>query len=160
MVVTFPPWRNVITVAASSGHPSPPTAAGCATTITESCPASRNSSSLAAKPWSCYMKGALVHIPQSPYVVSKAFEGSTLWPDRADRAKAVLAALDGSREDWSVIAEASAAVGTVLSRLGTVTSARLIRHGYVLAMANLHTILDFPLLPIPPSERFVGLVGG
>jgi hypothetical protein len=105
------------------------------------------------------MKGALVHIPQSPYGVAK-FRGSTLWPDRAERATAVLAALDGTPEGWSAIAEADAAVGTVLSRLGTVTSARLIRHGYVLAMANLHTILDFPLLPMPSKERFLSLVGG
>jgi hypothetical protein len=106
------------------------------------------------------MKGALVHIPQSPYVVPRSFEGSTLWPDRAKRAEEVLAALDETREDWSAVAEANAAVGTVLSRLGTETSARLIRHGYVLTMANARTILEFPLLPVPPVERFVSLVGG
>jgi hypothetical protein len=106
------------------------------------------------------MKGALVHIPQSPYEVAKKFEGSTLWPDRSKRAGAVLATLDATNEDWSAIAEANAAVGTVLSRLGTQTSARLIRHGYVLAMANLHTVLDFPLLPVPLAQRFTDLVSG
>jgi predicted acylesterase/phospholipase RssA len=108
-----------------------------------------------------YLKGALVHIPQSPYVVPLAFKDSTLWPDRAERAQKVLEELDRTDDDWSAVAEADTAVGTVLCRLGTETSARLIRHAYVLTMANLHTILpDFPWLPIPPMERFVRLVGG
>jgi hypothetical protein len=60
--------------------------------------------------------------------------------------------LDETKEDWSAVAETNAAVGTVLSRLGTETSARLIRHGYVLTMANARTILEFPLLPAAGSN--------
>jgi hypothetical protein len=34
----------------------------------------------------------------------------------------------------------------------------LLRHGYVLAMANLHVILDFPLVEIPETAKFMKLV--
>jgi hypothetical protein len=30
----------------------------------------------------------------------------------------------------------------------------------VLAMVNLHVILGYPLLPIPPQEEFEGLIAG
>src|SRR5947208_13213555 len=39
------------------------------------------------------LRGSLVHIPDSPFTVPRAFEGSTVWPDRATRARAVLQAL-------------------------------------------------------------------
>lgn len=32
-------------------------------------------------------------------------------------------------------------------------------HGYVLAMVNLHTILDSPLLDIPDRSRLAALLG-
>jgi hypothetical protein len=43
-------------------------------------------------------------------------------------------------------------------KLGPEVAARLAYHGYVLAMANLHVILDFPLLEIPDMARFTNLV--
>jgi hypothetical protein len=33
-------------------------------------------------------------------------------------------------------------------------SARVLRHAYALASVNLHVILGYPLLPIPPLEEF------
>jgi hypothetical protein len=47
---------------------------------------------------------------------------------------------------------------TTLSRLGPEVTARLLRHGYVLAMANLHVILDLPLVEIPEITRFASLI--
>ena len=45
-----------------------------------------------------------------------------------------------------------------LSSLGVERSARLLHHGYVLAMMNLHVILGYPLLDVPERARFVELV--
>jgi hypothetical protein len=48
-------------------------------------------------------------------------------------------------------------VKTTLSKLGRVKAARLVEHGYVLAMANLHVILGYPLAPIPEASEFDAL---
>lgn len=106
------------------------------------------------------MRGALVHIPQSPYDVPRAYQKSAFWSDRAKRARTVLAELEEASDDWEAIARADAEVPTVLSALGTEVAARLIRHGYVLAMANLHTILDYPCFAVPDEQPFRDLVGG
>ncbi len=104
------------------------------------------------------LRGALVHIPESPFVVPKAFEADATWPDRATRAGDVLKALGNTEAEWAETAKADSTVGTVLSKLGTDVSARLIHHAYVLTMANLHVILGTPLLPMPDRQRFVALV--
>ncbi len=105
------------------------------------------------------LKGALVHIPRSPFEIPRKFELSSDWPDRAARAREVLDKLkDEDEEGWGDIAAANSEVKTGLSGLGTEVSARLIRHSYVLAMANLHVILGYPLLEVPPMERFRRLV--
>jgi len=107
------------------------------------------------------LRGALVHIPQSPFDVAKAFHDSTDWPERARRARGLLGALAdaGEREEeWKSLADASTKVHTSLSGLGTEKSAALLRHGYMLAMANLHVILDYPLLDVPKTDRFLALV--
>jgi predicted acylesterase/phospholipase RssA len=104
------------------------------------------------------MKGALVHIPQSPYEVPDAFIGRGDWPGRQQRAGQALVTLGDTRESWEEVARQDAAVGTVLCRLGSEVATRLVRHGYVLAMVNLHVILGYPLLPIPPVQRFKDLV--
>jgi hypothetical protein len=36
--------------------------------------------------------------------------------------------------------------------------ARLIRHGYVLAMINTHVILDYPLLDVPDQAHFESML--
>jgi hypothetical protein len=102
------------------------------------------------------LDGALIHIEQSPHRVAKAYEQSNS-PSGA-RARAVLAQL-GNEAEWKGIAEANSQVATTLSALGTEVAARLLRHGYVLAMANLHVILGYPLLNEPQPSAFQTLVG-
>jgi len=104
------------------------------------------------------LRGALVHIPESPFVVPKAFLDDTTFPDRAERARAALVALGDTEAQWAETAKADSTVGTVLSKLGTDVSARLLHHAYVLTMANLHVILGTPLLPMPDRQRFVAVV--
>lgn len=101
------------------------------------------------------LDGALVHIEQSPYRVPRAFEQSQT--PRGERASAVIAQL-GDEEAWKQIAEENADVATTLSSLGTETAARLLRHGYVLAMANLHVILGYPLRESPEPAMLKKLV--
>ena len=104
------------------------------------------------------LRGALVHIPQSPYVVPKAFSTDESDRERAARARNALAKLGDTEATWERIADANARVGTVLSSLGVEKSARLVYHAYVLAMVNLHVILGYPLLEMPDEARFTALV--
>jgi predicted acylesterase/phospholipase RssA len=108
------------------------------------------------------LRGSLVHIPQSPYKVPRAFESSAAWPERAERARAALAHLQQetaeTEADWVAIAKANTAVPTTLLGLKVDVTARLLRHAYVLAMVNLHVILGYPLRPIPSAEDFEHLV--
>lgn len=105
------------------------------------------------------LRGALVHIPQSPFQVPHNFERSTDWPERAGRALEVLRALEGESEtEWEALTSASRGVKTSLSRLGPERTATVLRHGYLLAMANCHVILDYPLVAVPPTGRFLGMV--
>jgi hypothetical protein len=112
------------------------------------------------------LTGALLNIPQSPYTVADDYAGRSepIWRHRIDRAKAVVALLgddEQARRDWRELARRNTAVGTVLSALGQDVSADLLRHAYVLAMANLHVILGYPLpKSLPPPERFVSMVRG
>jgi hypothetical protein len=58
-------------------------------------------------------------------------------------------------------------VATTLSKLGTEVSARLMYHGYVTAMCNLHVVFGdpeskyggWPLLAVPGLDRFRALAG-
>jgi predicted acylesterase/phospholipase RssA len=52
-------------------------------------------------------------------------------------------------DEWERRALRNANVRTTLSRLGRQTSAELMRHAFALAMAKLHTLLDYPLCDIP-----------
>jgi hypothetical protein len=112
------------------------------------------------------LRGALVHIPQSPYAVIDAFADadSPPWRDRGTRARVALRLFpdtDADRESWQAVADENAAVPTVLSALGEEVAARLLHHAYVLAMVNLHVILETPLATtLPPLEHFVALVRG
>jgi predicted acylesterase/phospholipase RssA len=104
------------------------------------------------------LRGAIVQISQSPFRVAG------LLSDNGDdnekqRANEVLAALGDSEVEWAEITRANSGVKTTLSKLSAPVAARLVRHGYVLAMANLHAILDYPLLPIPAAARFEELGG-
>jgi hypothetical protein len=107
------------------------------------------------------VRGALVHIAQSPYHVAERYRNSTRWPERAERAGAVIAALgddDASRRHWGDLADRSRDVPTVLRHLGRDTTLDLLEHSYVLAMCNLHFLLGYPLLPLPGRERFARLL--
>jgi predicted acylesterase/phospholipase RssA len=107
------------------------------------------------------LAGALVHIVQSPHDVPNAFQeehNASRWPDRAERGKAALAALDGGPFDeaaWEQIAKDNAAVATTLVAFDKKVTAQLLHHAYVLTMVNLHVILGYPLLlPMPSAGRF------
>jgi hypothetical protein len=102
--------------------------------------------------------GAVVHIPQTPYEAADAFAGRG--DDRSARAAAVLAALGDTtadREEWARTAKADTDVPTVLRKLGRETTARLLRHSYVLTMCNLHVVHGYPLLPMPSVADFARL---
>ncbi len=102
------------------------------------------------------IKGAFVMINRSPYWTADYFSKQTeTWPGRAERALCVLQMLgEENREKWNHLAKENSHVKTTLSRLGSDVSVNLLYHGYVSAMANLHVILDFPLLTVPSINRF------
>lgn len=100
------------------------------------------------------LRGAIVQISQSPFDVAGKYAASPHDDDLKRRAEAVLADLSGSEREWQEIVRATRSVKTTLSKLGAERSAQLVRHGYVLAMANLHVILDYPRVPLPPEAAF------
>ena len=106
------------------------------------------------------LEGALIMINRSPYWTADYFSKETeAWPERAKRAARALQVLgDENRNRWKHLAKENSRVKTTLSRLGGEVAAGLLFHGYVSAMANLHVILDFPLLTVPSSDRFKQLV--
>jgi patatin-like phospholipase len=107
------------------------------------------------------MQGALVHIAQSPFrVPQRIIEALPSNDERAARARAVLDALGTSEARWQAVVATTRGVKTTLSKLGEEPSARLVEHGYVLALANLHVLLGYPLLEVPAPERFDVLVHG
>jgi len=114
--------------------------------------------------------GTIVQINRTPYDLPDRFipkddatkddeaapaAGEPTEDAKAARARAVVALLDGAggRTYWKTVAEASAAVGTTLSRLEAERARDLIRHAYTVTMANCHVLLDYPLLPVPTDER-------
>lgn len=104
------------------------------------------------------LRGSLVTIDQTPFRVPKAFAKSQDEPDRAKRAQAVLDLLGPDQEDrWNQIAKDNTDVATTMAKLGPDVSAKLIYQGYVVAMANLHVLLDYPLLALPSQDTFTPL---
>jgi len=93
------------------------------------------------------LPSVLVQIAQSPFVVAEAFAKSK--DPAGQRARAVLNTLGNTKDEWAKIAQANATVGTKLSRFKRDVTVRLIYHGYVVSMCNLHTLFgdDFPLRP-------------
>jgi predicted acylesterase/phospholipase RssA len=108
------------------------------------------------------LRGALVHISQSPFAVPTDYADAVeRWPERASRARQALELLNDDVESasaWAKVTELNAAVPTTLLGLGADVTARLLHHAYVLAMVNLHVLLDFPLLELPTRERFASLL--
>jgi hypothetical protein len=100
--------------------------------------------------------GVIVQIAQSPFRVAESFANGNDAP--AQRARAVLTALGDTRKEWAALVRQSRSVKTTLSRIREPKASGLLRHGYVLAMCNLHVILDYPLLPMPDASKFTALV--
>lgn len=100
-------------------------------------------------------RGALLDIRSDPFAAARRFENETAtWPDRAARARAILAQQPDS---WQGDGRFVSGVKTSLSRLGVETSARILRHAYALSTANLHLFLGLPLVAIPPQADFEAL---
>lgn len=107
------------------------------------------------------LPGVLVQIAQSPFTVAEFYAKSDE-PAVAARAQAVIAALGATKEEWRRIAEQNAEVKTTLAKLGAEVTARLLYHGYVTAMCNLHTVFGgadpelggWRLLAVPSLTRF------
>lgn len=107
------------------------------------------------------LHGALVHIAQTPFRVPRRILESTPAGDpRAARAEAVLRMLGATDARWEQLVKETRGVKTTLSGIGAGPAARLVEHGYVLAMANLHVLLDYPLLDVPDTGRFDELARG
>lgn len=112
------------------------------------------------------LHGALVHIPRNALSVARQFardpdpadkEAPTPDPAARARAQAVVALLEPEEDRWKALAQRAGATKTSLSKLGTASAADLLQHGYLLAMANLHVIREYPLLALPDRSRFEGL---
>ena len=107
------------------------------------------------------LQSVLVQISQSPFRVAGKYERGT--GPAAARAREVLEFLTAgpSREDWSEITKANSEVATSLSKFGPEVTARLLYHGYVVTMCNLHVFFgdEYPLFPEELAiERFRGLI--
>jgi predicted acylesterase/phospholipase RssA len=101
--------------------------------------------------------GSTIQIDRSPFDLPRAFEAGG--DDAASRAAAVLALLGPeSEEAWDAIAQANRRVKTSLSRIGVERSAAIVRHAYVLTMANCHVLLGYPLLALPDDTRVRGVL--
>jgi hypothetical protein len=111
------------------------------------------------------MRGAIVHIGSSPFASPRFFTHpeQARWEShgRPKRAQDVIDLLESSGENeetWRQTTRHNAAVATVLCRMGARDTASLLRHGYLLAMANLHVILKYPLpTSLPPIDHFEAL---
>lgn len=104
------------------------------------------------------LRGAVVQVSQSPFDVASAFARSSSGDPVALRARRVLEQLGDTEREWGEIVAVTSGVKTTLSKIPAEAAERLLRHGYVLAMANLHVLLEYPLLEIPPVDRFAGYV--
>ncbi len=93
---------------------------------------------------------AIVQIGRSPFATAGAYRrGSS---PTATRAREVIEALGDTEKEWDGIAAANAAVGTTLSKIPAERAAHLLRHAYVLTMAETHVLLGYPLRPVPTLE--------
>lgn len=77
---------------------------------------------------------------------------------RMARAEAALKVLEDSKADWAAITRLNKGVGTVLGKLGRVTSVRLLYGSYAAAMCMAHIELGYPLTGLPDPDRFAQLI--
>jgi len=111
------------------------------------------------------LRGALVHIPRSPFEIPQSYDRGNDEPSVRARAALDLLGANGPGAEavatgWEEDAAANAALKTTLLRTDPADAARLLHHAYVLAMVNLHVILGYPLLELPDRERFTRLARG
>jgi hypothetical protein len=105
------------------------------------------------------LAGALAQIDAAPHQLPDQF--ARFGDELGERARAVIALLGDdapTRQRWRAVAGASAREKTALSKIPTARAASLVRHAYVLTMANTHVLLGYPLLAVPDDDRFRGLV--
>ncbi len=104
------------------------------------------------------LRGATIQIDRSPYALPDQY--AKFGDAQGHAAKAAIAALDaaGGRAFWDAEARANRSVGTNLSKIPADRAAGLLRHAYVLTMANCHVLLGYPLLDIPSPTRATGWV--
>jgi predicted acylesterase/phospholipase RssA len=101
-------------------------------------------------------RGALIHIPRDALWVASQYESSPD-PETAARARDILGLLRPDAQRWKDLAARAGGQKTSLTKLGRDAAADLLEHGYVLAMANLHVILNYPRLDLPSRARFEAL---
>ena len=99
--------------------------------------------------------GATIQIDRSPFELADRFiKGRDQF---AMRARAVRTALgEDERAAWAAVALANRKVRTKLSKIPKADAARLLRHAYILTMADTHVLLDYPLLPMPSVDASLG----
>jgi hypothetical protein len=104
-------------------------------------------------------EGTIVQIGRTPYtLVDDLAVGDD---ERAERARAVIAALDATgvgRDRWAAETAANSAVKTALSKVPADRAAWLLLQAYVATMADAHVLLGLPLLPIPTLDAMAELV--
>jgi len=102
------------------------------------------------------LRGAMVHIARDPFHTPESYAHGK--DELAERANEVLALLEPERTRLKQVASRSVAAKTTLSRMGTDLAADIVEHGYLLALANLHTLLGYGCDRVPDREDFVALV--
>lgn len=99
--------------------------------------------------------GATIQIDRSPFDLADNFIKGR--DHLAMRARAVRTALgEDERAAWTAAALANRKVRTKLSKIPKADAARLLRHAYVLTMADTHVLLGYPLLPMPTVAASLG----
>ena len=90
------------------------------------------------------LRGALVHISQSPYDVAKSFSTrSDAAGDRARKALQALGTLARGEDDWKALARSNPGVPTTLGKLGPSVTADLLEHAWVLTAVNVYVVLGY-----------------
>ena len=99
------------------------------------------------------LRGATIQIDRSPYELPDQY--ARFSDEQGIAAAEVITRLDaaGGRDHWTSAAAASRSVATNLSKIPVDRAAGLLRHAYVLTMANCHVLLGYPMLDIPSVER-------
>jgi hypothetical protein len=111
--------------------------------------------------------GALVLTDEDLQIYQSLSESASWATDIKARAAAVISELDRADNDtdgrrvltaWRLRARKNSGVPTRLKALGRTTTIELMRHGFAMAMARLHIVLNYPLQPIPSAADFENIL--